>query len=124
MACHPALGVTQILAWGSSYYLPAIMAGPISADTGWSLTGVVGGLSAIAHRGERPVLAWSAALLAAGLCAIGAAPSLPAFVAGWMIMSRMAAGSTTPPSRHLAVLRCLTSKSWSIRPSRWSMGPW
>ncbi|MDX8466175.1 hypothetical protein RFM26_10825 [Mesorhizobium sp. VK23B] len=29
-----ALGVTQILAWGSSYYLPAVLAAPIAADTG------------------------------------------------------------------------------------------
>ena len=32
-----ALGVTQILAWGSSYYLPAVLAAPIARDTGWSL---------------------------------------------------------------------------------------
>ena len=40
------LGVTQILAWGSSYYLPAVLAKPIAADTGWSLAWVLGGLSA------------------------------------------------------------------------------
>ncbi len=33
------------MAWGSSYYLPAVLAGPISSDTGWSLSWVVGGLS-------------------------------------------------------------------------------
>ena len=27
-----ALGITQILAWGSSYYLPAVLAKPIAAD--------------------------------------------------------------------------------------------
>jgi hypothetical protein len=40
-----ALGTTQILAWGSSYYLPAVLAGPIAAATGWPLPWVVGGLS-------------------------------------------------------------------------------
>ena len=70
------LGVTQIFAWGSSYYLPAVLAKPIASDTGWSLSWVVGGLSlglliaglvspwvgrAIARRGGRPVLAVSAA---------------------------------------------------------------
>ena len=40
-----ALGVTQIFAWGTSYYLPAVLAAPIVADTGWSLAWVVGGLS-------------------------------------------------------------------------------
>lgn len=32
-----ALGVTQIFAWGTSYYLPAVLAAPIVAETGWSL---------------------------------------------------------------------------------------
>ena len=40
-----ALGVTQILAWGSSYYLPAVLAAPIARDTRWPLTWIVGGLS-------------------------------------------------------------------------------
>ena len=40
-----ALGVVEILAWGSSFYLPAVLAGPIAADTGWPLAWVVGGLS-------------------------------------------------------------------------------
>ena len=108
----PALGVTQILAWGSSYYLPAVLAGPVSADTGWSLTWVVSGLSlgllvasaaspfvgrTIARRGGRPVLAGSAILHAVGLCAIGVAPSLPAFVAGWIVLGLgMAAGLYDP----------------------------
>src|ERR1700678_4144393 len=67
-----ALGITQILAWGSSYYLPAVLAAPIARDTGWPLTWVVGGLSfgllvaalvsphvgrAIERRGGRHILA-------------------------------------------------------------------
>jgi MFS family permease len=107
-----ALGVTQILAWGSSYYLPAVLAGPVSADTGWSPTWVVGGLSVgllaaaaasptvgrvIAQRGGRPVLAASAALLAAGQCGLALAPSLPAFVAAWVVVGLgMAAGLYDP----------------------------
>ena len=69
-----ALGVTQIFAWGTSYYLPAVLAAPIVAETGWSLAWVVGGLSlglltagvispgsaAPSQRGGRPVLAVSA----------------------------------------------------------------
>jgi hypothetical protein len=89
-----ALGVTQIFAWGTSYYLPAVLAAPIAADTGWSLTWVVGGLllgllpagvispwvvgRAIARRGGRPILALSAGLLAAGLLVLALAHSLPA----------------------------------------------
>ena len=87
-----ALGITQILAWGSSFYLPAVLAQPIAADTGWSLGWVVGGLSVgllaaglvaprvgrtIDARGGRPVLVASSILLAAGLATLALAHSLP-----------------------------------------------
>jgi MFS family permease len=96
-----ALGVVEILAWGSSFYLPAVLAGPIAADTGWPLAWVVGGLSigllvaaiasprvgiAIHRHGGRPVLALAALLLAAGHVVIGLAPNLPAFLAGWLLL--------------------------------------
>jgi predicted MFS family arabinose efflux permease len=96
-----ALGVVQILAWGSSYYLPAVLAEPIARDTGWPLPWIVGGLSlgllvagiasprvgaAIHRRGGRPVLALAALLLAAGLAVLGFAPVLPVFLGGWLLM--------------------------------------
>jgi len=40
-----ALGVVQILAWGSSYYLPDVLAAPIAADIGWPLSWIFGALS-------------------------------------------------------------------------------
>ena len=40
-----ALGVAQIFAWGTSFYFPAVFAGPIVAETGWSLGWVVSGTS-------------------------------------------------------------------------------
>ena len=33
-----ALGITQITAWGTSYYCLGVLAKPIAADTGWGLT--------------------------------------------------------------------------------------
>ena len=93
--------MTQILAWGSSYYLPAVLAKPVAADTGWPLPWVVGGLSlgllvaglvsprvgrAVERTGGRPVLALSSALLAAGLAGLGLAPSLPAYLAAWVVV--------------------------------------
>jgi len=97
----PALGITQILAWGSSYYLPAVLARPIADDTGWPLTWVVGGLSLgllvsglaapfvgrqIHRHGGRPVLIASAILLAVGSLGLAMAPTLPAFIAAWLVM--------------------------------------
>lgn len=96
-----ALGVTQILAWGSSTYLPAVLNAPVVADTGWPLAWVAGGLSAgqlmaaavspkvgraIGDLGGRTVLAFSALLLAIGLATIGAAPNLIVYVVGWTII--------------------------------------
>jgi len=40
-----ALGLTQILAWVSSYYLLTILAKPIAAETGWPFAWVISGLS-------------------------------------------------------------------------------
>lgn len=39
------LGLTQILAWGSTFYLPAVLAASIARESGWSLGSVVAGLS-------------------------------------------------------------------------------
>jgi MFS family permease len=96
-----ALGIAQILGWGTSFYFPAVLAPPIVADTGWALTWVVSGTSIgllvaglitpkacaiIDRRGGRPVLAISSLLYAAGLCCIGLAPSLPAYLIGWVVL--------------------------------------
>ena len=93
-----ALGVTQVLAWGCSYYLPAVLAQPITEDTGWPLPWIIGGLSlgllvaglcspmvgrAIERTGGRPVLASSSALLGTGLVALGLAPRLPVYLTAW-----------------------------------------
>ncbi len=108
----PVLGVTQILAWGSTYYLPAVLAKPIARDTGWSLSWIVGGLSlgllaagfaapfigrVIKERGGRPVLIASSLLFALGLGIMALAPNIIVFVAAWVIMGLgMAAGLYDP----------------------------
>jgi hypothetical protein len=40
-----ALGFTQILAWGATYYLLAALADPIVVDTCWPMPWVIVGLS-------------------------------------------------------------------------------
>jgi MFS family permease len=96
-----ALGFAQILAWGTSFYFPAVFAGPIVADTGWSLGFVVGGTSIgllvaglispqvgkiIGRHGGRPVLLASSLFYAAGLAGIGLSPSLPFYLASWVVL--------------------------------------
>jgi MFS family permease len=96
-----ALGITQILAWGSSFYLPAVLAKPIADDTGWSLTWIVGAVSLglllsgflsprigrlIDRTGGKPVLATSAVLIGSGQAILALAPDLMTYVAGWLVM--------------------------------------
>ena len=96
-----ALGIAQILGWGTSFYFPAVLAGPIVADTGWSLFWVVSGTSIgllvaglisprvgafIDRKGGRPVLLLSSLLYAAGLTVIGLAPNLPVYLVGWVLL--------------------------------------
>jgi MFS family permease len=96
-----ALGIGQILAWGTSFYFPAVFAEPIVAETGWSLGYVVAGTSlgllvaglvspqvgrVIDRRGGRPVLLVSSLCYAAGLAGIGASPALPVYLAAWALI--------------------------------------
>jgi MFS family permease len=96
-----SLGVTQILAWGSTYYLPAVIASTIATQEGWSLEWVVGGLSLgllaaglvspfvgaeIERRGGRNVLAFSACSMSCGLLMLAVAPSLTIYVIGWLVV--------------------------------------
>ncbi|WP_028240816.1 MFS transporter [Stutzerimonas azotifigens] len=96
-----ALGITQILSWGCSYYLLAVLATPISEDTGWTTTLIVGGFSwgmlaaglvspwmgrRVDRHGGRSVLAASSILLALGLTLIGLAPGLALYYLGWTVM--------------------------------------
>ena len=96
-----ALGVSQILAWGTSFYFPAVFAEPIVRDTGWSLGFVVGGTSLgmlvaalispqvgqlIGRHGGRPLLLASSLFYAAGLVGVGLAPALPVYLAAWVMI--------------------------------------
>jgi len=95
------LGTTQTLSWGSTYYLPAILATPIAAEFGVSratifgifsiallLTAVLGPAAgrAIDQRGGRDVLALSNLVLAAGLVMMGLAPGLVVFCLAWAVL--------------------------------------
>ena len=95
------LGTTQTLAWGSSYYLPAILAAPIAEDLGLSralvfgvfsgsllLTALLGPAAgrAIDQRGGRDVLALSNVIFALGLFLMAFAHGLPMLALSWFII--------------------------------------
>ena len=96
-----ALGTTQTLAWGSSYYLPAILAEPIAEGLGLSRSLVFGVFSgsllvsaflgpavgrAIDNRGGRGVLVLSNLVLAAGLIVLALAQGLVSLTAAWAVL--------------------------------------
>ena len=94
------LGLLQILSWGSTFYLLAVLAKPITAETGWAYDRVMGGLAlgllvagtvsprvgrSIARYGGRVVLPCGVILLASGLALIGTAHDFAIYLAGWAI---------------------------------------
>ncbi|MDP2286727.1 MAG: MFS transporter, partial [Pseudohongiella sp.] len=96
-----ALGIMQIFAWGSTFYLPAILASSIAEDTGWPLVWIVGSLSIglvvaglvspkvgerIDKKGGRWVLSVSCVLLTLGLVITGLSVNLWMYLAGWLIL--------------------------------------
>ncbi|RTL47862.1 MAG: MFS transporter [Bradyrhizobiaceae bacterium] len=96
-----ALGTSQTLAWASSYYLPAILANPISHDLGISSNWLFGAFSAslvisgvlgprvgrqIDLVGGRKVLCASNLVLASGLALMGLSASLWMLAAAWLVL--------------------------------------
>ena len=96
-----ALGVTQITAWGTSYYSLGVLAKPIAADTGWSLSLVyfgftvsllvMGALSAWAGRaidryGGQAVMSAGTVLVSAGLVLLSLVRSEAAYLAVWAFL--------------------------------------
>src|SRR3984957_21292633 len=93
-----ALGLTQTLAWASSYYLPAVLATPIAHDIGLSTPWIYAALSLglgvsavlgpllgrwIDGHGGRPVLCGSNVAFAAGLCALAFAAGPLSLIFVW-----------------------------------------
>jgi len=96
-----ALGVTQTVAWASSYYLPAILADPMAAGLGMSRSAIFGAFSAsllltamlgpsigrvIDDRGGRSVLVWSNIIFAVGLTLLASGHGPVALWVAWTIL--------------------------------------
>lgn len=95
------LGTAQTLAWASSYYLPAILAGPIAAGIGVPSSWVFGAFSGalliaafagpavgrlIDRHGGRGVLVFSNLVLACGLVLLAAAQGLAMLCVAWAVL--------------------------------------
>ncbi|MGE0093008.1 MAG: MFS transporter [Alphaproteobacteria bacterium] len=96
-----ALGTAQTLAWGSTYYLPAILAAPMAREYAVSSDWVFGAFSAslllsalvgpaagrrIDRFGGRDVLTVSSLTFAAGLTLMAASGSFAVLAAGWLLI--------------------------------------
>ena len=102
------LGLAQLLAWGSSFYLPAMLAAPIARELGltsslvfaafsWSLvvSALFGPLAgwAIDRMGGRRVLMASSLVFAGGLAVLSSAQGLLGLFLAWTLLGvAMAAG--------------------------------
>ncbi|MGQ9427643.1 MFS transporter [Gilvimarinus sp. F26214L] len=96
-----ALGLAQTLAWGSTYYLPAILAAPMADDLGVDtstifgvfslaliITAIIGPIagSSIDRHGGRMVLVISNIVFAAGLLTLAVADSVILLGVGWLVI--------------------------------------
>jgi MFS family permease len=101
LAAVCALGVTQITAWGTSYYCLGVLANPIAADTGWSLSLIYFGFTvslltmgvmsawagkAMDHFGARVVMTSGTLLVSAGLLLLSLVRSEAAYLAMWAFL--------------------------------------
>ena len=93
-----ALGITQITAWGTSYYCLGVLAKPIAAETGWSISTIFLGFSValvtmglistsvgrlIDRIGARLVMSIGTVIVSVGLLGLSQVRRRLYFVAGW-----------------------------------------
>lgn len=109
---NAALGLTQIILWGGSFFLTAVIVGPVVEATGWPQGLVIGSLSLailisgllspwigtqIRRFGGRPVLVAGTLVMALGLVLMAMAGNLALFLAAWAVMGLGMAGALYDP---------------------------
>ncbi len=95
------IGASQLVVYGCTYYLPAVLAAPAAADLGVSRAALLGAFSwallvagigapmvgrRIDRAGGRGVLAASCAVMAGGLVLLALAHGLVLWYAGWLVL--------------------------------------
>lgn len=96
-----ALGLSQLVCWGVSYYLAALFAAPIGRETGWPPTLVYGGFSAaivvmgltsglvgrwVERAGGRPVMAAGSCLMVLGIGGLALSRGVIPYYASWFCL--------------------------------------
>jgi MFS family permease len=96
-----ALGITQIVGWGTTYYSSAVLFTGMAADTGWSITIAYGAFSwamlvsglisrrmgaLVERHGERLVMTLGSIGITLGLLAVAAAQHPAHLVAAWTLL--------------------------------------
>ena len=96
-----ALGITQITAWGTSYYCLGVLAKPIVADTGWALSTVFLGFSVallvmgfistwvgrlIDRIGARAVMSIGTIIVSCGLVTLSQVNEPMSYLAVWAVL--------------------------------------
>ncbi len=144
-----ALGITEIIAWGTTFYALGVLGRPISANTGWSQSLVFGGMTLglvfsavlstsigrlIDVRGARAVMVAGLALAALGLCLVAAAVQPWQYLAGWAVLgpamrmilydAAFAAMVAVAPSRGRRAISYLTLFGGLASTAFWPIGHW
>ncbi len=96
-----ALGITQIIGWGTTVYALGVLAKPIAADTGWRFDLVVGGFTSgllasalvstyvgrlIDRLGGRNVMTLGSGAMAMALVGVAMAPNVVAYLVAWAVL--------------------------------------
>lgn len=96
-----ALGITQITAWGTSYYCLGVLAKPIAAETGWAISTIFLGFSValvtmglistwvgqlIDRIGARSVMSIGTVVVSAGLLGLSQVHDVASYMAAWLVI--------------------------------------
>jgi MFS family permease len=144
-----ALGLTQIVSWGTTLYALGVLGGPIVRDTGWGATVVFGGLTAallisavvstaigraIDQRGARGVMSIGSILVSIGLASLAMAATPTAYLAAWAFLgfamrltlydAAFAAIVQVAPSRGRRAISYLTLFGGVASSIFWPIGFW
>ncbi len=128
-----ALGITQITAWGTSYYCLGVLAKPIAAETDWSMSTIFLGFSIglvtmgvistsvgrlIDRIGARAVMSIGTVIVSAGLLGLSQVRDVASYFIAWLVIgvgmrcclydAAFAAVVQAVPSRGRAAISYLT----------------